>query len=71
MKKNASCTSNRSNDYKSKIVLISSKFLVEVDFVHLRLFFIEVNFQRIFKYEMDYVSMCKYNNYKFSDLTFF
>ena len=45
--------------------------MLRVRVVHLLLFCIEVNFQRIFKCETSYVSMCKYNNYKFWDLTFF
>ena len=45
--------------------------MLRVPVVHLFLFCIEVNFQRIFKCDTNYVSMCKYNNYKFWDLTFF
>ena len=45
--------------------------MLRVRVVHLLLFCIEVSFQRIFKCEMYYVSMCKYNNYKFWDLAFF
>ena len=45
--------------------------MLRVRVVHLLLFCIEVNFQRIFKCETNYVSMCKYNNYKFWVLTFF
>ena len=45
--------------------------MLRVRVVHLLFFCIEVNFQRIFKCETNYVSICKYNNYKFLDLTFF
>ena len=45
--------------------------MLRVRVIHLFLFCIEVNFQRIFKCETNYVSMYKYNNYKFWDLTFF
>ena len=45
--------------------------MLRVRVVHLIFFCIEVNLQRIFKCETNYVGICKYNNYKFWDLTFF
>ena len=56
-------------EVKTDLALFSNRNFSLV--VHLLFFCIEVNFQRIFKCETNYVSMCKYNNYKFLDLTFF